>query len=151
MTQELHSSPTSKWNHRFLNLAALVGTWSKDPQRQVGAVITDISHRIISVGYNGFPAYVKDTPELHADLDEKLRRTVHAEKNAILFAARPLASCTIYVTRQPCAQCAAFIIQAGIMTVVCPRPAPHTPSKWRDDWASAEAMFVESGVELRFL
>ena len=49
-----------KWDKRFLELAKLVGSWSKDPSTKVGAVIVDCNNRIISVGYNGFPKGVKD-------------------------------------------------------------------------------------------
>lgn len=44
-----------KWNMRFLEMAKMVGSWSKDPSTQVGAVIVDDDRRVISLGYNGFP------------------------------------------------------------------------------------------------
>ena len=31
----------NKWSHRFLDMAALVASWSKDPSTKCGAVITD--------------------------------------------------------------------------------------------------------------
>ncbi|MCG8123835.1 MAG: cell division protein DedD, partial [Candidatus Thiodiazotropha taylori] len=31
----------TKWDTRFLGLAAYISAWSKDPSSQVGAVITD--------------------------------------------------------------------------------------------------------------
>jgi dCMP deaminase len=48
-------------------------------------------------------------------------RVVHAEANAILFAAKNGIStngCTLYVTLSPCSECAKMIIQAGIKRVV---------------------------------
>ena len=38
-----------KWHGRFLDLAALISTWSKDPSTKVGAVIVrpDFSTRIL--------------------------------------------------------------------------------------------------------
>lgn len=142
-------SGTDKWHLRFLQLAALVASWSKDPKRKVGAVVTDHRNRIVSVGFNGFPAYVADTPELYADAPEKLRRTLHAEDNAILFAQRDLATCTIYITYPPCAQCAARIIQSGIMKVVVPAGDWDLSSKWAEDWESARRMFGEAQVIFR--
>ena len=50
----------NKWDMRFLELAALVATWSKDPSTQVGAVIVDSAKRIVSVGFNGAPRGVQE-------------------------------------------------------------------------------------------
>ena len=36
----------SKWDMRFLGMANLVGSWSKDPSTQVGACIVDERNRI---------------------------------------------------------------------------------------------------------
>jgi deoxycytidylate deaminase len=44
-----------KWDLRFLELAKLVASWSKDPSTQTGAVFVGRDNGIISVGYNGFP------------------------------------------------------------------------------------------------
>ena len=53
-----------KWDMRFLALAEHISEWSKDPSTQVGAVITHSrSKRVISLGFNGFPAGVEDTEE----------------------------------------------------------------------------------------
>lgn len=46
---------------------------------------------------------------------------IHAEQNAILFAAKEGVStkgCSLYVTHSPCYDCAKMIIQAGIVEVV---------------------------------
>ena len=48
-------------------------------------------------------------------------RVIHAEANAILFAAKKgiaTNNCTLYVTLSPCSECAKMIIQAGIKRVV---------------------------------
>ena len=52
----------SKWDSRFMDLARLVASWSKDPSTQVGAVIVDQDKRIVSTGVNGFPRCVNDAP-----------------------------------------------------------------------------------------
>jgi len=75
----------SKWDSRFMDLARLVASWSKDPSTQVGAVIVDQDKRIVSTGFNGFPRCVNDSP---VDREVKLLRTIHAEENALLFARR---------------------------------------------------------------
>ena len=140
----------SKWDYRFLKMAIEVSTWSKDPKRRVGAVIADADHRVVSVGYNGFPRGVDDSPALLEDSQQKLLRTLHAEANALLFAACPVADCTAYVTYPPCSQCAAMLIQAGIARVVTFRPgdAKEAASKWAASWEAAEQMMREAGVDL---
>lgn len=135
-----------KWDHRMLQMAALTATWSKDPSTRVGAVITDGANRIISQGYNGLPRGVSDDPAVLADRDEKLRRTIHAEMNAVLFAGRPLTGCTIYVTHAPCARCAAVLIQAGIRRVVALDRV--LGGHWAADLKSSEQMLLEAGVQI---
>ena len=135
---------SAKWDGRLLGVASVVARWSKDPSTQVGAVIADWAHRIVSQGYNGLPRGVRDDREVLADRDEKLRRTIHAEMNALLFAGRPVTGCTIYVTHPPCARCAAVLIQAGIARVVS-GPAVLGPH-WQADLASAQQLFAEAGV-----
>jgi len=137
---------SEKWDRRFLDLAAHVAQWSKDASTQVGAVITDSRKRIVSIGFNGYPANVDDSNV--PSREEKLRRTIHAERNAILFAGRDLAGCTIYVTHHPCAGCMATIIQAGIMRVVFPAPQGDFADRWKDDIRSAQEMAIEAEVIL---
>lgn len=110
----------SKWDRRMLGLVNLVATWSKDPSTGVGAVIVDSKNRIVSVGFNGFPRAVCDSDEALFDRDEKLRRTIHAEENALLFAGRSVEGCTIYVTHPPCA---------------APRPCFWKPASASSTWS----------------
>lgn len=141
----------TKWDRRFLGLANLVATWSKDHSTGVGAVIVDAKNRIVSMGFNGFPRAVRDDEATLNNRDEKLRRTIHAEANAILFAGRPVEGCTIYVTHPPCAKCAATIIQAGIARVVSRPPWNSFTERWADDMRSAAEMFAEAGTGFDYL
>lgn len=137
------------WDRRFLAMAAHVATWSKDPSTQCGAIIADPSHRIISQGYNGFPAGVIDSKERLHDRDVKLRMTIHAEMNALLHARQSLSGCTIYVhPMPPCAQCAAAIIQSGIRRIVATSPTEAQRNRWGSDLELASAMYDEAGVWL---
>ena len=43
------------WDEYFMGLAHLSAMRSKDPSTQVGAVIVSNEHRVVSIGYNGFP------------------------------------------------------------------------------------------------
>ena len=135
-----------KWIERFLSMAELVASWSKDPSTKVGAVIVDDKQRVVSVGFNGFPRGVQDRVDVSRDT--KLARTIHAEPNAILFANRSLAGCTLLVTRPPCSNCAALIIQSGITRVAYNRPDDAFMERWGASVAESTQMFKEAGVEL---
>lgn len=109
-------------------MAELVGSWSKDPSTQVGAVITH-GNRIVSVGFNGYPHGISDSADID-DREMKLLKTLHAEENAILFAKRDLSGSDIWVTHFPCPNCAAKIIQTGISAVHCPEQTEDFLSRW---------------------
>lgn len=142
-----------KWDMRFLNMAMLVASWSKDPSTKCGAVIVRPDRSIAGVGYNGFPRGVPDLDEHLNDRPEKYGRVVHAEVNAILAAKENLRECTLYTwpaNRAPsCDRCTAVVIQAGIKRVV------HV-STWytgfADRWAEATArsldMYQAAGVSV---
>ena len=132
------------WPQRFMELARLVASWSKDPSTKVGAVITDSNNRIVSVGYNGPPRLTADSSVV--DRDEKLLRTLHAEENAILFGG-DVTGCTLYVTHPPCAHCAAVMIQAGIANVVWAEPKDmEFSARWQHSHGVALRMLAEAGV-----
>lgn len=138
----------AKWIERFINLAAHVGSWSKD-STQVGAVIIRPDRSVASVGFNGLPRGVSDDPARLTHRDTKLLYTVHAELNAILAAREPLHGYSIVVYPfQPCAQCAAAIIQAGISEVIAPKSAET--SRWEDSFSAARTMFHEAGTVVRW-
>jgi dCMP deaminase len=139
----------SKWAKRFFQMAELVGSWSKDPSTQVGAVITK-HNRIVSVGFNGYPHGISDSAETD-DRDMKLLKTLHAEENAILFAKRDLDGCDIWVTHFPCPNCAAKIIQTGITGVFCPEQSEDFLSRWGDKIKISQDMFLQAGVKVNWL
>jgi dCMP deaminase len=117
----------------------------------VGCVLVN-ERRILSTGYNGFPATISDDLERYIDRDFKLSITVHAEKNAILNAAKngtKVEGSTLYVTFPPCSQCASAIIQAGVAKVVCPNPI-SAPERWLDNFIAASNLFCEAGVKVLY-
>ncbi|MDN3715131.1 dCMP deaminase family protein [Vibrio breoganii] len=139
----------TKWAKRFYQMSELVGSWSKDPSTQVGAVITK-HNRIVSVGFNGYPHGITDSAETD-ERDMKYLKTLHAEENAILFAKRDLDGCEIWVTHFPCPNCAAKIIQTGISSVHCPEQEPDFLSRWGDKIKVSEDMFNQAGVTIDWL
>ena len=140
---------SGKWQARFVDLAKEIATWSKDISSQVGAVIVRPDRTICSVGFNGFPRGVEDSREAIANRDTKLLRTIHAELNAILSAKESLVGYSLFVWPfQPCAQCAAAIIQAGITEVYCPYNDHLAHERWSESFKAALQMFDEAEVRL---
>jgi len=141
----------SHWDRRFLGLAEYIAGWSKDPSTKVGCVITDSRHRIISVGFNGLPAGVKDKPERLNDREQKLLMVQHAEVNALNFASRDTSGCIAYTwPLPPCTQCAGALIQAGIERVVAPE-LTGTHDRWERHIELTKKMFAEAGVQVDLL
>lgn len=118
------------------DIAQLMARRSTCSRAQVGAVIAR-DGRIISTGYNGAPAglpHCDHTCECdasegynfgqHRDFCPTVQPctiSVHAEANAIAFAAREgLATrgATMFTTLSPCVPCAQLIINAGIVKVL---------------------------------
>lgn len=95
-------------------------------RRMVGAVIA-LEGRIISTGYAGPPeGFPHCSPQCLCEAQVSgCRRTIHAEQNAIAYAARHGISTkgsTLYCTLSPCESCAKSIISAGITRVVFLEP-----------------------------
>lgn len=136
------------WDHRFLDMAQLIASWSKDPSTKVGAVIVDDKNRVVSVGYNGFPAGMIDNPQTLSNRELKYAFSVHAAINAILFAKRDLSKCPLYVTHIACSNCATKVIQSGITRVVTFNPDEDFLTRWKDSVQLTEMAFRETGITL---
>lgn len=111
------------WDEYFMGVAQLAGMRSKDPKTQVGACIVSQDNKILSMGYNGFPAGCSDEDfpwEREGEiLETKYPFVTHGELNAILnYRGGSLEGTKLYVSLFPCNECAKAIIQAGIRTVV---------------------------------
>lgn len=111
------------WDEYFMGIAQLSGMRSKDPHTQVGACIVSSSHKILSVGYNGFPIGCSDDAfPWEREGDELLTKypyVTHGEMNAILnYRGGSLEGTILYVSLFPCNECAKAIIQAGIKKIV---------------------------------
>ena len=136
------------WDEYFMGHAHLSALRSKDPNTQVGAAIVDENHRVVSVGYNGFPTGVSDDEfpwsREGGVLTSKYAFVVHAELNAILNSQRSVRGCTIYVSLFPCNECAKAIIQSGIKKIV------YESDKYNgvDTNIASKRMLKAAGVEL---
>ncbi len=138
------------WDEYFMGVAMLSGMRSKDPNTQVGACIVSSNHKILSMGYNGFPMGCSDDEFPWAregePLDNKYFYTTHSELNAILnYRGGSLEGATMYVTLFPCNECAKAIIQSGIKRIV------YDSDKYEMTPAviASKKMLTAAGVELQ--
>lgn len=109
------------WDEYFLKLAMLASERATCPRMHCGCVIVKHKH-VIATGYNGsIPGddHCEDVGCLM--VDNHCVRTVHAEMNALLQAAKRghgVDGATAYVTNMPCTHCSKALIAAGVKRVV---------------------------------
>lgn len=121
-----------------MEMARLASTRSTCSRNAVGAVFA-LEGRVLSTGYNGAAAglphcehpctcskiyrQARRVPSLHQSDCVAIRPcdiTVHAEANAVAFAARhgvALLGATLYTTLSPCLTCAKLVVNAGVAEV----------------------------------
>jgi len=133
----------------YMGMAILVSKRGTCPRAQVGAVLVR-DKRIISIGYNGAPAGQPHCLDMGCIMvDKGCVRAVHAEANVIAFAAKQGIStldATMYVTLEPCINCAKLMINAGIKEVVILGKAGSYPRS-----AAGIAMLKEAGIGLVYI
>ncbi len=143
------------WDEYFLEFVKTAALRATCDRGKSGCVIVK-SNRVLVTGYVGAPSGFPDCSEvghlletvIHPDgtKSEHCHRTIHAEMNAILQAARigvSLEGATLYCTMTPCMRCAMSIVQVGISRVVCKQ-------KYHQGSAS-EKMFKQAGIEVVFM
>jgi len=133
----------------FLKIASVVAERSTCLRHHVGAVAVRNKH-ILSTGYNGAAAGLKDCLELGCLRDEmnvesgtrhEICRSIHAEQNVIIQAALhgvTLEGATVYCTHSPCVLCSKMLVNARIKRFV-------TYGSYADD--SFRDLFQEAGIE----
>ena len=103
-----------------MNIATVVASRSTCARKHVGAVIVR-DRSILATGYNGSIRGLPHCDEVgHLMEDGHCVRTVHAEANAIVQAARNgvrIDGAAIYVTASPCWSCFRLIANAGIVRI----------------------------------
>ncbi|MFN4122639.1 MAG: deoxycytidylate deaminase [Flavobacteriales bacterium] len=128
----------------YMDLAENLAQRSHCVKIKVGAVLAKDT-RIISLGYNGPPAGThncdEEWPEQGCARDRKgsCYLALHAEANAILYAAKNKASLegsVLYVTLSPCLACARIILTTGIKKVI-----------YKNSYAEYKGLEVDEGVE----
>jgi dCMP deaminase len=128
----------------YMDLAQNLALKSHCVKMKVGAVLTKDT-RIISLGYNGPPAGThncdSEWPATGCPRDSKggCYLAIHAEQNAILYAAKNNVSvegATLYVTLSPCLACAKVVFTSGIKKVI-----------FLNSYASYKGISSDEGVE----
>ena len=116
----------NKFISAYMDVAERFSKLSTAKRLQVGAIVVK-DDRIISIGYNGMPSgWTNDCENQIIDVktgDTTLvtkQEVLHAESNAIAKLAKSGESgegAAIFVTHQPCIECAKLIYQSGIRSV----------------------------------
>jgi dCMP deaminase len=152
----------------YLSLLPGVAARATCVRRQVGAIIVDHQHRVLSMGFNGVPrgfphcgevtARMLGTTEWTRDNPDGIKfvpvpscdganepkgvtdkcLAVHAEINALLSCADLQRAHTMYVSCTPCRRCALTIANTNIKRIVC-------LERYADD---AEHILRSAGINL---
>ncbi len=127
---------SQKWDERFLGIAHLISTWSKDPSTKVGAIAVSPERRILAQGYNGFPTGAKDSQILYDDRAVKYHRIIHAESNIIYnacnFGIRLKLSTVFVYGMYPCPECIKALAQVGMARIVFQLGESENVEKWKE-------------------
>ena len=131
----------------YLKMAKVYSEMSYAKRKKVAAIVVK-DGRIISTGYNGMPAGFDNECESFSKSTQFSPQTkpevIHAEANAILFAAKNGQStndCVLYLTMSPCVECAKMIIQSGIKSV-------HYLENYRD--ASGVHLLTKANISVKY-
>lgn len=129
------------WDGYFLTIAGAVALRADCQRAQIGCVLVDQHHRIVSTGYNGTPPGDRrscqdgDCPRATLSVEQQAHRSggyencinLHAEQNAIANAKGDLRGCTAYIVSlhhthggwytvpvEPCPMCEKLCLAAGL-------------------------------------
>ena len=126
-------------------------TDSPDPSTQnAAALYNDDAEHVAGPFLNAFPDGVRSTPERWESRPDKYYFVEHAERAAIIGAAR-YGICTHGLTLVcpffACADCARAILGAGIKRVVG-LPLVNVNERWVDSCNTGNIILKEGGVEV---
>lgn len=126
----MRNKKRKSWDEYFLGLLNSVAERATCNRGRNAAIIT-VDNEIVTAGYVGSPSGLPHCDEIghlmHKVIDEEGNisqhciRTLHAEQNAILQAAKKgkaIKGGTLYCRMTPCYTCAKMIVQVGIKRIV---------------------------------
>jgi dCMP deaminase len=121
------------WEEYFLEILYAVARRGNCDRGRSGAVLVR-DKQVLATGYVGAPAGLPTCDQVghmfivrydeRGGTHQHCVRTTHAEANAIASAARRgvnIDGATLYVSMEPCLDCAKLLINAGVERVVCER------------------------------
>lgn len=136
------------WDHYFMRLVEAVASRATCTRRKFGALLTR-ENMILSTGYNGSARGLAHCTEVGCKIiNNHCVRTIHAEQNAIISAARNginVNGATIYTLGFPCLICAKLLINLGIKRVVF-RELYFKP-EYKEELEFTQELFRDTGVE----
>lgn len=152
MIEESYKRPS--WDEYFMQIAKVAGKRSTCDRGRTSCVIVR-DKQILVTGYAGAPKGLPHCDDVghqlktvtHEDghLSTHCMRTIHAEQNALLQAAKlgvAIEGSTVYCNMTPCATCAKMLINTGIKRVVC--------AKRYHAGGECEDMFRHVGIALEY-
>ena len=121
--QNSSRSTRPTWDEYFVNAVdALALRATCDRGRSAAIFVRD--NDILASGYVGAPPglpHCDDVGHLWSEDGKHCLRTLHAEQNAVIRAARTgvsLRDSTVYCTMEPCLNCAMTMISLGVYRIV---------------------------------
>ncbi len=129
-TKHLFPDDRPDWDSWFMGMCCLAATRSRDTSTAHGAVVCDSNHRLLGIGYNGFPRNCDDSV-FSLERPAKYDVTIHAEENCLLNSQGLLTgnNYTMYVTGTPCSRCFIKIMQFNVERVVYGNITSHCVDK----------------------
>jgi len=127
----------------MMEVARTMAQRSTCSRLSVGAVIAK-DGRIVSTGYNGAPAGMPHCPPKD-EHTQPCESEIHAETNALLYAARAgirTEGAMLFCTHAPCAPCARLVAAGGIVKV-------YYGDTYRSERGLEELAFL--GIETEYL
>jgi dCMP deaminase len=101
------------WKDYGIELAKTAALRSEDPFVKVGCCLLRPDNSIASLGYNGAPPGIDID---WSDRDERRKRVIHAETNA-LKNIKPQEADRMFVTLLPCGDCIKNVASYGVKQV----------------------------------
>lgn len=143
------------WDEYFFDMVDTVSKRGTCDRGRSGCVVVK-DRRILTTGYVGAPAgmphcddvghKIKSVTHEDGTTTQHCFRTIHAEQNAVIQAAKhgiSLAGSTLYCRMTPCSVCAGFIVGCGIVEVKC--------QKRHQTAGDGEEILANGGVKLTYL
>lgn len=120
----------------MLRVAHVLGQRSTCYRRRVGAVLTDIYGRVLSMGHNGSARgqqHCTAVPCAGAKLPSgtglDMCQAIHAEQNALMFCMDVMKIDTCFVTASPCVTCVKMLMNTSCKHIVFAEEYPHEAAK----------------------